>query len=68
MFCCDSPGMGCYDIAMRLRDDEIALFRDRPADFVMLARDFVASRDMPAFKPRQISFRQNGVDLIHIDV
>jgi hypothetical protein len=62
------PGVGCYDIAMRLADDEVAMFRDCPADFVTLARDFVASRDMPVFKPRRISFRQSGADLLEIDV
>lgn len=62
------PGVGCYDIAMRLADDEVAMFRDCPTDFVTLARDFVVSRDMPVFKPRRISFRQSCADLLEIDV
>lgn len=58
------PGIGCYDIAMRLSAEEVAAFRDRPDDFIGLARDFVASRDMPAFKDRRIAFRNAGPDRI----
>jgi hypothetical protein len=61
------PGIGCYDIAMRLSADEVALFSDRPEDFITLARDFVASRDMPIFKDRKISFRSQGPDLIETE-
>ncbi len=61
------PGVGCWDIAMRLTADEIEMFRDRPEDFVTLARDFVASRDMPIFSSRRISFQQSGADILEID-
>lgn len=53
-------GVGCWDIAMRLTADEVVMFRDAPEDFVTLARDFVASRDMPAFSSRRIEFRWTG--------
>lgn len=61
------PAVGCYDIAMRLEADEVTMFTNRPDDFVTLARDFVASRDMPAFKDRRLSFRSQGPDLIETD-
>ena len=61
------PGVGCYDIAMRLGGDEVAMFQDRPADFIMLARNFVASREYPIFKSRLISFRQTGADLLDVE-
>ena len=62
------PCIGCYDIAMRLSADEVALFKDRPDDFISLARDFVASRDMLVFKNRKISFHQKGPDVIETEL
>ena len=61
------PGVGCYDIAMRLTPDEVAMFQASPPDFVTLARDFVASRDLPIFKTRRIPICRNGVDLLEIE-
>ena len=54
------PGIGCFDIAMKLTFDEVTLFQKSPDDFVTFAKDFVASRDMPIFKPRQIAFQWKG--------
>jgi hypothetical protein len=54
------PGVGCYEIAMKLNPDEVSLFREAPDDFVTLAKDFVASRDWPAFKTRRVEFRCKG--------
>jgi len=61
------PGVGCYDIAMRLTSDEVSLFHDRPSEFVGLAKDFVASREMPIFQARRISFRVHGPDVLETD-
>jgi hypothetical protein len=61
------PGVGRHSIAMRLTEEEVAMFRHRPADFVLLAGNFVAWRNMQVFKSRLISFRRNGVDLLEID-
>jgi hypothetical protein len=49
---------------MRLTADETAMFRDRPTDFVSLARDFITSHDSPIFSSRKIPFRSHGTDLI----
>jgi hypothetical protein len=61
------PGIGCYDIAMRLTGDEVRLYQTAPEDFVTLARDFVASRDMPIFCSRHISYQRNGLDFLEIE-
>jgi hypothetical protein len=61
------PGVGCFDIAMKLTGDEVSLFKNAPEDFVTLARDFVASRDMPIFCSRLISFQHSGSDFLEIE-
>ena len=57
---------GVPEIAMRLTADETAMFRDRPTDFVSLARDFIASHDSPILSSRKIPFRSHGPDLIEV--
>jgi len=54
------------EVAMRLTADETTLFRDRPTDFLALARDFIASHDSPVYSSRKITFRSHGVDLIEV--
>ena len=55
------PGAGCWDIAMKLSPQEVAMFRERLNDFVSLAKDFVDRRESSAFKPRRLNkFRWHG--------
>ena len=58
---------GWPDIAIRLSADEIAMFRDRPTDFVRFAKEFIESHDSPIFRPRKISVRSSGHGCIEID-
>lgn len=58
---------GWPDIAMRLTADEIAMFQDRPTDFVTFAKEFIASHDSAIFRPRKISIRSSGPGFIEID-
>jgi hypothetical protein len=55
---------GWPEIAMRLTADETAMFRDCPANFLVLARDFIASHDSAVYSSRKISFRSHGADVI----
>ena len=55
------------EVAIRLTAEETLMFRDRPADFLALARQFIASHDAPAFNSRKLSFRSNGPDIIEIE-
>jgi hypothetical protein len=57
---------GLPEIAMRLTDGETATFRDHPADFAALARDFTSTHDSPLYSPRKVAFRSHGADLIEI--
>jgi hypothetical protein len=54
------------EVATRLTADETAMFRDRPTDFLVFARAFIASHDSPSFSSRMTSFRSHGADLIEI--
>jgi hypothetical protein len=52
------------EIAIRLTPEEVAMFCERPGDFVSFARNFILSHDSPLFSPRKISFRTNEPDLL----
>ena len=58
---------GWPDIAIRLTADEIAMFQDRPTEFVTFAKEFIASHDSPIFSRRKISIRGSGPGFIEID-
>ncbi|MFO1490644.1 MAG: hypothetical protein U1F77_01705 [Kiritimatiellia bacterium] len=61
------PGVGCYDIAMVLNDDETILVEAKDkSDLTTLARDLVASRSMPIFKSRVFYPNQIDVDRIEL--
>ena len=55
------------EVAMRLTADEVEMFRERPADFLAFARDFIDSHDCSIFSPRKIRFRCNGPDILEIE-
>ncbi len=61
------PGVGCYDIAMVLspEEKELVTLEDKD-DLTRLARDVVASRDMPAFKKRVFIPERVDVDTMEL--
>ncbi len=61
------PGVGMYDIAMKLDTTELALFQNSKNDFTALAKDFVASRNMPIFRDRMIRLKTNTAEMIETE-
>jgi hypothetical protein len=56
------------EVAMRLSPDEVAMFRDRPNDFIVLAHQFVTLRDYLPWRERRIPFLKRGSDVIDAGV
>jgi hypothetical protein len=57
-----------HEVAMRMSPDEVAMFRDRPSDFIVLAREFVTLRDYLPWRDRKLPFLKRGSDVIDAGV
>jgi hypothetical protein len=53
---------------MRLSPDEVAMFKDRPNDFTVLAHQFVTLRDYLPWRERRIAFLKRGSDVVDAGV
>jgi HSP20 family molecular chaperone IbpA len=62
------PGVGWYDIAMRLTRDEVEILRRSEDEFTDLVNQFLHGRDLPKYKTRRIemSIRNLGTDEIGV--
>lgn len=62
------PAVIWYQVAMVLDEDERAVVEaENKEDLILLARDFVASRDMPIYRGRKIPIRDIDTKTIEID-
>ncbi len=62
------PAVIWYEVAMVLDEDERALVgAGDKGDLILLARDFVASREMPIYRGRKIPIRDIDTTTIEVD-
>ena len=60
------PSVGWFEIAMRLSDDEVTLFRESKSKFTALVNTFVNERDSEGFQVRRINVKTEQEDNIWV--